>query len=90
MKASRQCPKCTSKRIGFLEMQADQTKGSPTGRALGFTGAYDGYIGQSKRDPIGLLEAYVCMDCGYHESYVTAPDRLQWQQLAGFHYVNQN
>ena len=89
MKASKQCPKCSSRRIGFLEMQADQTKGSPVGRSLGFTGEYGNYLGSARRDPIGLLEAYVCADCGYHESYVKSPELLQWQALAGFRWVDQ-
>lgn len=37
---------------------------------------------------LGRLEAYVCTDCGYHETYVTSPAALPWEKLVGFAWVN--
>jgi len=37
---------------------------------------------------VGRLEAYVCADCGYHETYVKEPDAVPWDRIAGFAWVN--
>jgi len=36
----------------------------------------------------GKLEAYVCTDCGYHETYVVEVKQLEWERLQGFTWVN--
>lgn len=37
---------------------------------------------------LGKLEAYVCAECGYHETYVGSPSTLPWGKLVGFRWVN--
>lgn len=37
---------------------------------------------------LGRLEAYVCTDCGYHETYVASPATVRWDKLVGFAWVN--
>ena len=37
---------------------------------------------------VGPLEAYVCTDCGYHETYVVEPRNVEWAKLVGFSWVN--
>jgi hypothetical protein len=37
---------------------------------------------------IGILEAYVCADCGCYESYVKAPDRVMWDEMKGLRWLN--
>lgn len=37
---------------------------------------------------VGQLEAYVCTDCGYHETYVRDPKSVAWSDLQGFTWVN--
>ena len=38
---------------------------------------------------IGRLEAYVCTDCGYHETYVASPAAVPWKKLVGFVLINE-
>lgn len=46
-------------------------------------------IGMTKALPlVGQLEAYVCTECGYHETYVREPKTLPWDDLQGFTWVN--
>ena len=37
---------------------------------------------------MGTLEAFVCADCGYHESYVAEPQSVDWEAMRGFRWVN--
>ncbi|MGE0401844.1 MAG: hypothetical protein AB7T06_34395 [Kofleriaceae bacterium] len=37
---------------------------------------------------VGQLEAYVCTECGYHETYVRDPRSVPWHDLQGFTWVN--
>jgi hypothetical protein len=98
MKRSKQCPKCASGRIGYIaeQVDADQLTSDgvttqPTPRAIGasaeqqFTGFFKGgWV----YELIGRLEAYVCADCGYHETYVKNPDGVPWDRIGGFTWVN--
>jgi predicted nucleic-acid-binding Zn-ribbon protein len=36
----------------------------------------------------GRLEAYVCADCGFHETYVADAKSVDWERLQGFAWVN--
>ncbi len=78
MKKSKQCPKCDGLKIGFLKLQADRAQHS-SARAVGKneSGIWT-----------GNLEAYVCTECGYFESYVKAPEKLGWNDLMGFRWIN--
>jgi len=98
MKRSIQCPKCHSRRIGHLAQQADSEdtrirKGVVTRdlgvRPLGYActpietdGSNESFV------VIGELEAYVCTECGYFESYVKDPGTIDWRQLKGFTWVD--
>jgi predicted Zn-ribbon and HTH transcriptional regulator len=37
---------------------------------------------------VGQLEAYVCTECGFHETYVREPKTVPWHDLQGFTWVN--
>jgi len=82
MKQSRRCPKCTSTKIGYLESAVD--RGGEYG-----TDNYAAVIGESRdRDWVGLLEALVCTECGYYETYVKNPARVAFTEIKGFRWVN--
>ena len=84
MKQSKQCPKCMSLRIGFLDRQVDRGSGDTSGRHAGVgretTSQRTGFVGR--------LEAYVCTDCGYFESYVSDAEHQQWDTVDGFRWLN--
>lgn len=113
MKRTKQCPKCESRRIGYLAKQVDandlvvmpDTRKLPPDvpiamntlaqrvppRMVGIskerieTGAFTyGTVSPL----LGQLEAYVCTECGYHESYVHDPSAVRWTDLVGFSWVN--
>lgn len=103
MKRSKQCPKCQSLRVGYLAAQADaddsfHSEGKHFSRAEEATNRPVGHSDQivetgfwafgDVRLLLGELEAYVCVDCGYHESYVKSPESLEWESLRGFSWVN--
>jgi predicted nucleic-acid-binding Zn-ribbon protein len=105
LKKTRQCPKCSSLRVGYLAEQPDAEKVLDAGDSLGpFTPEIDassravGYSANTIdtgfwdhghiRLLIGKLEAYLCADCGYHETYVKDPDSVAWEKLRGFAWLN--
>ncbi len=102
MKKSKQCPKCDSLRIGFIEVQPDvenlvAADGGPAmrgtavpARVVGVGKVVDsGWYNWGQISPlIGTLEAYVCADCGYHESYVSEPQSVDWDSIRKFSWVN--
>ena len=86
MKRSKQCPKCESRKVGYINHQ-------PEGDGEGFRWRVVARVREpqrhgSPRPRIGELEAYVCTDCGYYESYVRDPDRTPWSELSGFRMLN--
>lgn len=80
MKKRRQCPLCHSRRIGHLEEVQD----TAANRMVVGTDASGLF---TKR--IGQLEAYVCTDCGYYQTYVKTPESIPYEQLEGFRWVEQ-
>jgi hypothetical protein len=83
MKQRRRCPKCQSVRIGHLDRLPD-TLGPETRvtwRHLALVKEND------KLRPTGRLEAYVCTECGYLETYVVEPHRVPFEKLEGFSWV---
>lgn len=40
------------------------------------------------RPLVGPLEAYVCTECGYYETYVKELDEIEWDKLVGFSWIN--
>lgn len=79
MRESKRCPKCDSRRVAHLPLQPDDAGGeAPRIRMI--------HAGTGTR--IGPLEAYVCADCGYYESYVRAPDRVDWDSIPELEWLN--
>ena len=89
MKDSKQCPKCNGLRIGYLENLPDDAEGKISTQAIGTTAVLKGssifgrYV-HSRHD----IEAYLCADCGYLESYVKSPGAIPYESLKGFRWVN--
>lgn len=87
MKASEQCPKCESLKVGMVEV--------PDGDAL-CTMFRHQPVGMKKREtsreveyvPVGQLEAWVCTECGYYETYVKAPSTVPFEELVGFRWLH--
>ena len=89
MKASKQCPKCSSRRVGYLENVLDLNQAypetySPAAVALDVARGRDGV-----HEARGKLEAYLCAECGYYETYVKDVASLPFDKLQGFHWVNE-
>ena len=94
MKKSKRCPKCGSTRIGHIERQPDRRgrDGQPAeDRSVGMVREVrKGRWGEPdiREAWAGVLEAYVCTDCGFHESYVADPRTVKWDDIVGFSWVN--
>ena len=86
MKASKQCPKCDSLRVGYLEKVIDRGKDASEKDAVVGRTELEGWFGGC--DFVGELEAYVCADCGYFEQYVKSPEDVPYDKLQGFHWLN--
>jgi DNA-directed RNA polymerase subunit RPC12/RpoP len=79
MKESRQCPRCSSRKVGYLE----EVKDSGVHRMVVGTAAGGLFVKN-----IGKLEAYVCTECGYYQTYVKEPEAIPFDEVEGFHWVN--
>jgi hypothetical protein len=86
MKASKQCPKCHGHRVGHLENVTDKDVGHETA-VLGFSHVRGKWLGDSG-EAVGSLEAYLCAECGYYETYVKDPGSVPYDEMKGFHWVN--
>jgi hypothetical protein len=84
MKKSKQCPKCNSLKIGYVERLPDRD-GDPQGVAC-----YDGTPESSFRTTLVTheVEGYLCTDCGYVETYVKSPRSVPYEKIPGFRWVN--
>ena len=80
MKRTRQCPKCHSLEVGYLERMLDYTTLGPVAQHLGQCVDDEGVVGQ--------IEVYVCTACGFFESYVKDHDLVDFARLSGFRYLN--
>lgn len=87
MKRTKQCPKCESLRIGYLPSQPDVAHGRVAERAVGNDPDRES-MWNLHRGLAGTLEAYLCADCGYYESFVKDIERVQLDKLEGFRWVN--
>jgi hypothetical protein len=77
MKKSERCPKCDSTTIGYLEHVWDSN-------------ADHLVVGTTKDFLIktaGALEAYICAECGYYETYVKSPHSIKFTELRGFRWL---
>lgn len=87
MKASKQCPKCSSLKVGSLETVPDYSHGSAVSPAVAGLSAPSDFWGIQKG--FGLLEAYVCAECGFFETYVKDPATVPFEQIVGFRWLNE-
>ena len=87
MKASKQCPKCSSLKVGYLEHVADKGHTSYEEAVVGTTQPHGNWL-ISTVEAAGVLEAYVCADCGFYETYVKDPSSVPFDKLQGFHWLN--
>ncbi len=90
MKTSKQCPKCSSLRVGYLERVYNYN--TCNGAQLHAPEPV-GVIPEEDRlfttnIAAGELEAYLCADCGFLETYVKAPATVPFEQLKGFRWIN--
>jgi predicted nucleic-acid-binding Zn-ribbon protein len=85
MKQTKQCPKCDSRKVGYVNYQ-------PEGSGESFRWRVVARVREPQRHDslprIGELEAYVCTACGYYESYVRDPSGTRWGELSGFRMLN--
>ena len=90
MKASKRCPKCNSLRVGHLEhqWQSDEGHGSAGPKAMPVGVVEEVAFFFKSREAVGQLEAYLCADCGYFETYVRDPASVPYEKLQGFSWLN--
>jgi predicted Zn-ribbon and HTH transcriptional regulator len=83
MKASKQCPKCRSTRVGALAeaLYDDDYQVGVHYKPLP--------VGVTAKGVVGRLEAYLCADCGYYETYVKDPASIPFEAIQGFRWVNE-
>lgn len=96
MKKSAVCPKCGSKKIGHLDNVIHRTEGMASGvpvignnpAPLGIEHTVlPGPLKVIKEGPAGQLEAYLCGECGFYETYVKDPASLTFENLVGFRWL---
>ena len=84
MRTSGKCIKCGSLAIGHLNRRFDdrgERGGTLSTAVLGIDG--------TTRQGAGPLEAFVCTECGYLETYVKDPGTVPFDKLLGFRWVNE-
>ncbi len=84
MRNSNKCIKCGSLAIGHVARRVDDNgdhKVTLNTMTLGVLG--------QRRVGVGPLEAYVCTECGYMETYVIAPQAVSFEQVRGFRWLNE-
>jgi hypothetical protein len=84
MRTSSKCIKCGSLAIGHLSRRFDHT----AERGAELKTATLGVIGTTRQGS-GILESFVCTECGYLETYVADPSTVRFDQLRGFRWVNE-
>ena len=94
MKRTKKCPKCSSLRVGLLSSQPEisgEYHGTIARPAVVVALTRPGFW-LTKPKPVteraGTLEAYICTECGYHESYVVAPTEMPWNSVEHFTFLN--
>jgi predicted nucleic-acid-binding Zn-ribbon protein len=80
VKRTKQCPKCHSLDVGYLERMLDYTTLGPVAQHLAQRVDNEGVVGQ--------IEVYVCTGCGFLESYVRDHELMDFGQLSGFRFLN--
>jgi predicted nucleic-acid-binding Zn-ribbon protein len=86
MKKTWACPKCQSRRVGYLENLVDRSpSGQEDRKYIGYQRAGE-LFGITAFRVGGEVEAYVCADCGYFEEYVKDPQHIPWDTMRGFRW----
>ena len=97
MKKTGICPKCNSKKIGYLENVVHRTEAETGSQSLrGHCAAplgvgrseSGGFLKVIKEFPIGELEAYFCCSCGFYETYIKNPGNVQFENIIGFNRIS--
>lgn len=102
MKNEKRCPKCDSMRVGHLAKQMERSgefdRSVPRPLAVqtenegrwpeGEVPWWGTQVYATTSGLVGQLEAYVCTACGYYETYVVEPSKIEWDKLVGFSMLN--
>lgn len=86
MKMSRQCPKCQSLKVGYLESLLDSEGERETSQKIGKV--TEELWNFRVNTAAGEVEAYICTECGYFETYVKEAKSVPWDDMFGFHWLN--
>jgi predicted nucleic-acid-binding Zn-ribbon protein len=76
MKQTRQCPKCSGKRILRIAHIEDKAPGAGGGVLAVRSRVMDGEDGLGEWVNVGVFEALVCAACGHAELYVKSPESI--------------
>lgn len=89
MRNSKRCPKCGGSKIGHIPTlyDADDTAAADNYRPEAAGLAFEQGWLNVKSKPVGQLEAFVCGDCGFHETYVKAPQSVPFESIHGFRWL---
>jgi predicted Zn-ribbon and HTH transcriptional regulator len=85
MKMNKQCPKCQSRKIGHLESLLDSEGERDTKQKIGKV--TENLYSFKVKTTAGEIEAYVCTECGYYETYVKDPKSVPWNDMLGFSWL---
>lgn len=90
MKASKQCPKCHSLRVGYLEhlWHQDAGQGSTGPKEMPVGVVEEQGIFFTYKSVVGGLEAFLCTECGFFETYIKSPEDVPFDELVGFSWLN--
>ncbi len=97
MKKTGVCPKCNSKKIGYLENVIQRTEAEISTQSVrGHCPApigierseSEGFLKVIKEGPVGKLEAYICSSCGFYETYIKEPAGVVYESIVGFKWIN--
>lgn len=92
MKKSWACPKCQSKKVGYLESVHDNSSPSEGGsnkRMIGMQ-SVGATFGMKAFQATGIIEAFVCTECGYFEEYVHDAASFNWDAIQGFRWCKRS
>ncbi len=84
MKRRKRCPKCGSDAIGHLDHLPDTMSSEQeiSEQALGLV------VRASGPEKVGVIEAFVCTECGLLETYVRDPEGVPFEEIVGFSWVS--
>jgi hypothetical protein len=77
------CPKCKSRRVGHLSTRYSE---GDKGR---FVPMFVGLDSETWK-AMGVIEAFVCAECGLLETYVRDPEGVPFEALEGFRWMNED